>query len=189
MFLKPRFARQKVSLPPGMTSESNYNILSERMAYYSRYVIRNKCVILGFSMLQLVTSEPEAVDFFFLRPNRRNHYLTHAVHWHILDAGTDLHVPFTFSCPFVCMAFLTMCRSTSLLRTSHTIERHHPSTLEFEHRNHVYLRDLSIKRLFASRPRDSFALTVLIFFPRLRCPIPILALGFSSPLNLGTRFL
>jgi hypothetical protein len=68
MLLKPRFARQKVSLPPRMTSESNYNILSERMPYYLRYITRNKCVILRFLMLQLVTSEPEAVDFFSWDP-------------------------------------------------------------------------------------------------------------------------
>jgi hypothetical protein len=60
--LKPRFARQKVSLPSGMAREPNYNILLEQMAYYSRYAIKKKGVMFGFSLLQLVTSEPGAID-------------------------------------------------------------------------------------------------------------------------------
>jgi hypothetical protein len=60
--LKPRFARQKVSLASVMAREPNYNILSERMAYYSKYAIRKKGVMFGFSLLQLVTSEPGAID-------------------------------------------------------------------------------------------------------------------------------
>jgi hypothetical protein len=51
-----------VSLASGMAREPNYNILSERMAYYSRYAIRKKGVMFGFSLLQLVTSEPGAID-------------------------------------------------------------------------------------------------------------------------------
>jgi hypothetical protein len=42
--------------------EPNYNILSEWMAYYSRYTTEKKGVILGFSMVQLVTSKPEVID-------------------------------------------------------------------------------------------------------------------------------
>jgi hypothetical protein len=45
-----------------MARELNYNILSERMAYYLRYATRKKSVMLGFSLLQLVTSEHEGVD-------------------------------------------------------------------------------------------------------------------------------
>jgi hypothetical protein len=45
-----------------MARELNYNILSERMAYYLRYATRKKNVMLGFSLLQLVTSEHEGVD-------------------------------------------------------------------------------------------------------------------------------
>jgi hypothetical protein len=51
--LKPGLARRKMSFPYEMAREPNYNILSERMAYYSRYTTENKCVVLGFSMLQL----------------------------------------------------------------------------------------------------------------------------------------
>jgi hypothetical protein len=59
--LKPGFAWWKVSLPTGMAREPNYNILSEQMAYYSRYATIKKGVMLGFSLLQLVTSKPGAV--------------------------------------------------------------------------------------------------------------------------------
>jgi hypothetical protein len=45
-----------------MTRELNYNILFKRMAYYSRYTTGKKCVMLVFSLLQLVTSEPEVID-------------------------------------------------------------------------------------------------------------------------------
>jgi hypothetical protein len=40
-----------------MAREPNYDILSEWMAYYSRYAIGNNDVMLGFSLVQLVTSE------------------------------------------------------------------------------------------------------------------------------------
>jgi hypothetical protein len=49
--LKPGFAKHKVSLPPGMARELNYDVLSERMAYYSRYAIGKKDVMIGFSLL------------------------------------------------------------------------------------------------------------------------------------------
>jgi hypothetical protein len=62
VLLKSGFARRKVLLPPRVAREPNYNILSERMAYYSGYVTGKKCVMLRFSLLQLVTSEPEFVD-------------------------------------------------------------------------------------------------------------------------------
>jgi hypothetical protein len=53
------FARRKVSLPYGLVRESNYNILLEQMVYYSRYATGTKGGMLGFSLLQLVTFEPE----------------------------------------------------------------------------------------------------------------------------------
>jgi hypothetical protein len=66
---------------------------------------------------------------------------------HIMDTDTDPHVPFAFSCLIVCMSFLTMHWSLSLLWSFHNIKRHHPSTLEIEHMNHVYFRDPSIERI------------------------------------------
>jgi hypothetical protein len=45
-----------------VAEELNFNILSEWMAYYSRYTTGKEGVILGFSLLQLVTSEPQAID-------------------------------------------------------------------------------------------------------------------------------
>jgi hypothetical protein len=60
--LKSGLTRWKVSFPYEVEREPNYNILSERMAYYLRYATGKKCVMLGFLMLQLVTSEPEVVD-------------------------------------------------------------------------------------------------------------------------------
>jgi hypothetical protein len=61
-FLKPGFARRKVSFSYGVERGPNYNILSEWMTYYSRYATGKKCGILGFSLLQLVTSKNEVVD-------------------------------------------------------------------------------------------------------------------------------
>jgi hypothetical protein len=58
--LKPRIARRKVSFPYRVAREPNYNILSEHMVYYSRYATGKKGALLGFSLLQLVTSEPTA---------------------------------------------------------------------------------------------------------------------------------
>jgi hypothetical protein len=49
--LKIGFARQKMSLPLGMARESNHGILSEWRAYYSRYAIGRKGIMLGFSLL------------------------------------------------------------------------------------------------------------------------------------------
>jgi hypothetical protein len=46
---------------PGMAREPNYNILSEHMAYYSRYTTEKKDVMLRFSLLSLVTSKPRGV--------------------------------------------------------------------------------------------------------------------------------
>jgi hypothetical protein len=63
VLLKLGFARWKVSFPYGVARETNYNILSEGMAYYLRYAIKKNCVMRGFSMQQLVTSELEAIDF------------------------------------------------------------------------------------------------------------------------------
>jgi hypothetical protein len=60
--LKPGFATWKVSFPYEVAREPNYNILSERMEYYSRYATGKKGVIFGFSLLQLVSSEPKAID-------------------------------------------------------------------------------------------------------------------------------
>jgi hypothetical protein len=51
-----------VSVPNGVAREPKYNIPLEWMAYYSRYATRKKYVMLRFSMLQLVTFEPEADD-------------------------------------------------------------------------------------------------------------------------------
>jgi hypothetical protein len=60
--LKPGLARQKVPFSYGVARGPNYNILSEQMVYYSRYATGKKCVMLGSSLLQLVTYEPEAND-------------------------------------------------------------------------------------------------------------------------------
>jgi hypothetical protein len=51
-----------VSIPNEVAEEPNYNIILERVAYYSRYATEKKGVMLGFSLLQLVTSELEAID-------------------------------------------------------------------------------------------------------------------------------
>jgi hypothetical protein len=45
--LKPGFARQKVSLPPGMARDLNYIILSERMAYYPGYATGKDGIAIG----------------------------------------------------------------------------------------------------------------------------------------------
>jgi hypothetical protein len=63
VLLKLGFAGWKVSFPYGVARETNYNILSEGMAYYLRYAIEKNCIMRGFSMQQLVTSELEAIDF------------------------------------------------------------------------------------------------------------------------------
>jgi hypothetical protein len=49
-----------MSFPYRMAGEPNYNILWERMVYYSRYATGKKGVALRISMLQLVTSKPDA---------------------------------------------------------------------------------------------------------------------------------
>jgi hypothetical protein len=48
-------------LPNKVAREPNYNILSKRTAYYSRYATEKEGVMLGFLMLQLVTSKPKAI--------------------------------------------------------------------------------------------------------------------------------
>jgi hypothetical protein len=53
-----------------MTEEPNYNILLEQMAHYSRYATGKECVMLGFSLLQLITFEPEAVDIPKAQPKQ-----------------------------------------------------------------------------------------------------------------------
>jgi hypothetical protein len=144
VLLKPGFARQKVSFPYGVAREPNYNILLEWMAYYSRYTTRKKGVMLGFSMLQLVTFNPEASDIPEAQPTQplpcsfhvsttrhdfafvysapikyvstSNHHHGTSLEFvkipplflHVLDAGTDSHVPFTFFWSILCMALLTM---------------------------------------------------------------------------------
>jgi hypothetical protein len=59
-----------VSVPNGAAEETNYNILLEQMAYYSRYTTGKKGVMLGFSLLQLVISESEAVDIPEAQPKQ-----------------------------------------------------------------------------------------------------------------------
>jgi hypothetical protein len=54
-----RTCKMESGIPYGVAKEPNYNIPLEQMMYYSRYAIRKKCVMLGFSMPQWVTSEPE----------------------------------------------------------------------------------------------------------------------------------
>jgi hypothetical protein len=56
-----------------VAEEPNYNILLERMAYYSRYITEKKGVMLGFSLLQQVISEPEVVDI--PEAHQSNHHL------------------------------------------------------------------------------------------------------------------
>jgi hypothetical protein len=55
--LKPGLARWKLPFLYRVARESNYNIHSEWMTYYSSYATEKKDVMLGFSMLQLVTSK------------------------------------------------------------------------------------------------------------------------------------
>jgi hypothetical protein len=107
----PGLARRKVSFPYKVAREPNCNILSERMAYYSRYATGKKGVMLGFSMLQLVTSKPKAVA-----PSTQP-FLCFVVFRRIQAAVADSHVPFAFSYLIVCMAFLTMHKNPSLLRS------------------------------------------------------------------------
>jgi hypothetical protein len=59
-----------VSFPYGVAREPNYNILLEWMAYYSRYITRKKCVMLGFSLLQLVTFELGAIAISEAQPTQ-----------------------------------------------------------------------------------------------------------------------
>jgi hypothetical protein len=61
VLLKPRLARWKLSVPNGVVEEPNYNILLEWIAHYKRYATKKKGVMLGFLLLQLVTSEPEVI--------------------------------------------------------------------------------------------------------------------------------
>jgi hypothetical protein len=68
--LKPGLARWKVSFPYGVAREPNYKILSEQMVYYSRYATRKKGVMLGFLMLQLVTSKPKVIDIPEAQPKQ-----------------------------------------------------------------------------------------------------------------------
>jgi hypothetical protein len=63
VLLKLGLARWKVSFPYGVERGPNYNIYSEWMGYYLRYATRKKGVMLGFSMLQLVTYELEGYQF------------------------------------------------------------------------------------------------------------------------------
>jgi hypothetical protein len=51
-----------------MEREQNYNIISEWMAYYSRYATRKEGVMLGFSLPQLATSEHGAVAILEAQP-------------------------------------------------------------------------------------------------------------------------
>jgi hypothetical protein len=53
-----------------MAGEPNYDILSKWMAYYSRYATRKKGVILGFSLLQLVTFEPRDIAILKAQPRQ-----------------------------------------------------------------------------------------------------------------------
>jgi hypothetical protein len=61
VLLKPRLARWNLSVPNGVAEEPNYNILLEWIAHYKRYATKKKGVMLGFLLLQLVTSEPEVI--------------------------------------------------------------------------------------------------------------------------------
>jgi hypothetical protein len=68
--LKWGLVRWKLSFPYGVAREPNYNILLEWMVYYSRYATAKKGVMLGFSRLQLVTSEPEDCWFPKAQPTQ-----------------------------------------------------------------------------------------------------------------------
>jgi hypothetical protein len=93
--LKLGFARRKVSLPPRVAREPSYNILSERMAYYSRYATGKKGLMLEFLMLQLVTSKLGAVAIPKAQPMQSLPGFT--VFRHTLAASIDSHAPTCFS--------------------------------------------------------------------------------------------
>jgi hypothetical protein len=69
--------------PNGVAEEPNYNILSEWISYYSRYATKKKCVMLGFSLLQLVTSKPRAIAIPEAQPTQSLPYSFHVpATWH-----------------------------------------------------------------------------------------------------------
>jgi hypothetical protein len=93
--------------------------------------------------------------------------------------------PTTFFWLIRCMASLTIHWSSSLPKAS-TIRR---SPLNLVSRHHIYFCILSVKEYATRQPRDSFTQSSWSSSPRLMYPVPIVALGFSSPLNLGVTFL
>jgi hypothetical protein len=62
-----------VSFPYGVTRGPNYNILLERMTYYSRYTTRKK--VLRLILDAATKSHMNLKSLIFLRPNHNNHYL------------------------------------------------------------------------------------------------------------------
>jgi hypothetical protein len=134
VLVRPGFARRKVSLPPKMARELNHNILSEWMTYYLRYTTRKKCVMLEFSLLELVTSEPRVVAIPEAPPTQPLPCSFHApTTWHTiwvrswafagvpllpchaLDVDTHPHVSFTFDWLIKRMVSLTIHCNSSLL--------------------------------------------------------------------------
>jgi hypothetical protein len=125
--LKPGFARWKVSLAPRVARESSYNILSERMTYYSRYATRRKGVMLGFSLLQLATSKLGVVAIPEAQLTQSLPCST--VFWHILAASTDSHVPTCLSSDRLCTCHHWSCTEAHLCFEVSTLCRCSPPNL------------------------------------------------------------
>jgi hypothetical protein len=85
-------------IPYRVAREPNYNILLELISYYLRYAIRKKGVMLGFSLLQLVTSEPKVIDIPEAQPKQ--------------SLPQSFHVPATWHSIANVYPTLTQCVST-----------------------------------------------------------------------------
>jgi hypothetical protein len=177
---------RKCHFPYRVAREPNYNIISEWMAYYSRYATRKNCVMLGFSMLQQVTSEPGAVAIPKAQPTQSLpcpcSVLTRPGCWHWFSCAHLL-----FSWPFECMTLLTMHWNSSLLQIFHPLKAIPSQPCE------QGIISAAVASLMKDKlPTDQEIPSPWLSWsssPRSRYPVPILALGLSSPLNLKMRFL
>jgi hypothetical protein len=156
------------------------------MAYYMRYTTRKKGLMLGFSMLQLVTSEPKAVAIPEAQPTQSLpcscSVPAHLGYWHwfpctrLPSSGHSAHD--------------IVGRALKLILTSKFPPSEDVPLLTLWAGHHTYFHRLFVEWWATCRSKGFFCSSYL--------DLPILdqatlrrslLLGFSSPLNLRMRFL
>jgi hypothetical protein len=133
-------------------------------------------------------SHPNPGLLLFSRHNWRNHYLVHAVFWHILAVGADSHAPTCLSSGPMCAWHHWPCTKAHLCSEVSSIGRCFPSR-PCEQGSCIlsWLVCLRISYL-VDQATPSSRTTMVFFLIKVLCTNSHF-MDFSSPINLGMRFL